>query len=310
VIARKAMHSRQFFVAIFALILLCVAQIARTQETHPQKLAFERNDAVWVANLDGSGTKKIVAGIFPARSPNGARIAFNTVEKNGDTYVRHIAIAEIENGKTTVFKDVPSENSYYPTWSPDGTQILFTLYDGHNWHIGLINADGSGFRFVKKAKADETTLYSPCWARDGQSFFCQDMTKLYRIGLDGAVQAQWEIPRIVQHGDMSGDGRIAVSPDGRRLLLGIDMDEQHNRKDWDSPPPALWSFDLDTQKSTRLTPKTLFAWDGCWADDHTVIFLSQDRGEKTASIYRMSASGNGKDRKLLIKNARMPSVSR
>jgi len=47
----------------------------------PQMIAFERNQAVWIANLDGTGEKKIADGIFPAISPDGSRVAFNTVEK-------------------------------------------------------------------------------------------------------------------------------------------------------------------------------------------------------------------------------------
>jgi hypothetical protein len=36
--------------------------------------------AVWIANLDGTGEKKIADGIFPAISPDGTRVAFNTTE--------------------------------------------------------------------------------------------------------------------------------------------------------------------------------------------------------------------------------------
>jgi len=79
------------------------------------------------------------------------------------------------------------------------------------------------------------------------------MTTIYRLGLDGTVIAQWTINKIIPNGDMSGDGRIDVSPDGKRLLLSIDMGEESGRKDWDGPLPALWSFDLDSQRSLRLT---------------------------------------------------------
>jgi len=44
--------------------------------------------------------------------------------------------------------------------------------------------------------------------------------------------------------------------------LSIDMGEESGRKDWDGPLPALWAFDLQSQKATRLTPKKLFGWDG------------------------------------------------
>jgi TolB protein len=272
-----------------------------------RRIAFERSDAVYVANLDGTAEKKIADGIFPAISPDGTAVAFNTVEKNETTYVRHIAAVEISTGKTTVFKDVPSDNSYYPTWSPDGKRILFTLRQNEVWDLGLINSDGTDFRVLKKGDPTEVTRYSPIWARDGHSIFCQDMTSIYRLGLDAAVLAQWTINKIIPNGDMSGDGRIDVSPDGKRLLLGIDMGEESDRKDWDSPFPALWTFDLDSQHSVRLTPGKLFGWDGCWIDNDNILFLSRAAGEKEDSIYRMST--NGKDLKRLINGARMPSVS-
>ncbi len=286
--------------------LLVTSNIAAFAGEH--RIAFERSDAVYVANLDGTAEKKIADGIFPAISPDGTQVAFNTVEKTSDTtYIRQIAVTDVATGKTTVFKDVPSDNSYYPTWSPNGKRILFTLRQNEVWDLGLINSDGTDFRVLKKGAQNEVTRYSPIWARDGQSVFCQDMTNIYRLGLDGSVLAQWKIQKIIPRGDMSGDCRIDVSPDGKHLLLGIEMGEEANRKDWDGPVPALWSFDLDLQHAVRITPKKLFGWDGVWIDNTNVLFLSQQSGEKEASIYRMSI--NGKDLKRLIRDARFPSVS-
>src|SRR5204862_5702233 len=89
-----------------------------------RQIAFERNQAVWIANIDGTGEKKIADGIFPAISPDATRVAFNTVEKTSDTsYVRHIAVVDVATGKLNVFKDVPSDNSYYPSWTADGQHI-------------------------------------------------------------------------------------------------------------------------------------------------------------------------------------------
>jgi TolB protein len=274
----------------------------------PQMIAFERNQAVWIANLDGTGEKKIADGIFSAISPDGTRIAFNTVEKTSNTtYVRHIAVVDVATGKLNVFKDVPSDNSYYPSWTTDGKQILFTTRPHEVWDLVAINADGTNFHVLKPGVQNEVTRHSPIWAHDGQSVFCEDMANVYQLGLDGAVRAQWKIGKIVPKGDMSGDGRIDVSPDGKRLLLSIDMGEESGRKDWDGPLPALWSFDLESQKATRLTPKKLFGWDGVWIDNNNILFLSKAAGEKDDSIYRMSV--DGKNLKRLIKNGRFPSVS-
>jgi TolB protein len=293
-------------------VAFALVSLSATAFPADRHIAFERKNAVYIANLDGTAEKKIADGIFPAISPDGTRVAFNTVEKTGTTYVRHIALVEIETGKITVFKDMPSDNSYYPTWSADGKRILFTLRQNEVWDLGLINADGTGFRVLKKGDPKEVTRYSPIWARDGQSIFCQDMTNIYRLGLDGTVIAQWAINKIIPDGDMSGDGRIDVSPDGKRLLLSVDMSGDINEEPdrnviWIGPMPALWSFNLDSQRAVRITPKKLFGWDGVWIDNDDILFLSQADGEKEASIYRMST--NGKNLKRLIKGARMPSVS-
>jgi TolB protein len=289
-------------------LILFVLFGATTAFGAPQMIAFERKDAVWVANFDGTGEKKLADGIFPAISPDGTRIAFNTVEKTSETsYVRHMAVVDVATGKVTLFKDIPSQNSYYQSWTSDGKQILFTTRPKEVWDLVVVNADGTNFHVLKAGEQNQVTRYSPVWARDGQSVFCEDMTNVYQLGADGAVRAQWKIGQIIPKGDMSGDGRIDVSPDGKRLLLSIDMAEESGRKDWDGPLPALWSFDLQSQKATRLTPKKLFGWDGVWIDSNNILFLSKAAGEKDDSIYRMSI--DGKNLKRLIKNGRFPSVS-
>ncbi len=246
-------------------LVLGLASLSVTAFPADRHIAFERNQAVWSANLDGTGEKKIADGIFPAISPDGTRVAFNTVEKTSDTtYARHIAVADVATGKVNVFKDVPSDNSYYPSWTADGKQILFTTRPHEVWDLVTINSDGTNFHVLKPGVQNEVTRYSPIWARDGQSVFCEDRTNIYQLGLDGAVRAQWKISKIIPKGDMSGDGRIDVSPDGKRLVLSIDMGEESGRKDWDGPLPALWAFDLQSQKASRLTPKKLFGWDGIW----------------------------------------------
>ena len=289
------------------IIVFVVVALATEGLAAAPRIAFERDNAVWIANLDGTGEKKIADGIFPAISPDGIRVAFSTVEKSETRYTRHIAVVEVASGNTNTFENVPSDNVYFPQWSPDEKRILFTLRQNEVWNLATIAPDGKDFHILKKGAQNQVTLYSPCWARDEGSIFCQDMTNIYQISLDGSMLAQWKIEKIVPNGGMSGDGRIAVSPDGKRLLLSIDMGEEHNRKDWDGPPPALWMFEIATQKAARITPKKLFGWDACWIDNDNVLFLSQAAGEKSASIYRMSI--NGKNLKRLIKNARFPTVS-
>jgi TolB protein len=104
-------------------LAVALAGFSATAFPADRHIAFERNNAVYVTNLDGTNEKKIANGIFPAISPDGTLVAFNTVEKTSDTtYARHMAVADVATGTVNVFKDVPSENSYYPSWTADGNR--------------------------------------------------------------------------------------------------------------------------------------------------------------------------------------------
>ena len=288
---------------LFSVVLLALTTASAVAE---REIAFERDDAVWLANIEGAGERKIANGIFPAISPDGSRVAFVAVEPSGATPVRHIAIVEVAGGKTTILSNLPSDNAYYPVWSPDGKRVALLLRQNGVWQLGTVAPDGSDFRIIKKA-VGSAAFYSPSWARDQGSIFCHDIANIHQVSLDGQILNTWNIERTIPNGSMSADGRVSISPDGNSLLVSLDMAEEHNRTDWDGPPPALWTLEIATQKPKRITTATLFGWDGCWIDNQTILFLSQPMGEKFASIFRMSV--DGKNLKRLISNARFVSVS-
>ncbi len=300
------MKTFTLFRASVVFTVMAVSSAAADPATSKSPVVFDRDNAIYVFNPTTQKGQKLADGIFPAVSPDGTRVAFTSVQKSGTTYIRRIAVVTLADDKVTTFNDVPSDNVYYPTWSPDGQWIAFTLRRNEVWDLVRIKPDGTGFATIKQGAEKEVTLYAPTWAHDGQSLFCQDMTNLYRIGLDGSVAEKWTISEIVPHGDMSGDGRIAVSPDGDRLLLSIEMDEKQTRKDWDGPPPALWIFHLKSKQATRLTSEQLFAWDGCWLGEENVLFSSRAVGEEQPAVYQMSL----KDKKpaRIVRNAQFPAA--
>ena len=273
----------------------------------PHKLAYEQKDAVWVANIDGTGAKKIAAGQSPDLSPDGTKLAFNTVQAIGQPSHRQIAVADLATKKITILKDIPSDNCMDAAWSPDGKQILFDYYTKNNAgrRTGIVNADGTGFRDVQKSEPKYKSYWAATWAADGRSIFAEDMEYLYQLDLDAKVLKKWKIEELVPKGSMSGDTRLHASADGRTLLMDVEMDEKA-RAGWDGPPDAIWTLDLATGKVTRLTPKALYAWDCHWLTADSILFVSENPGEETPCIHRMSLAGEGKDRKLLVKDATLP----
>src|SRR5436305_1414279 len=289
-------------------IFLCIAFSALSYAAE-RKIAYEHRDNIFVADADGAHQKKIAAGALPEISPDGTRVAFNTEAdaKARPGPERHIAVADVASGKVTVLKDIPSDNCFGPVWSPDGSKLAFSIMAEKEWQLGLVNADGSGFRFVKNAALKNDAFGAPEWARDGKSIFCHDLDNIYQIDLDGNVLKKWELSKILTDASMNGNDRLSVSPDGKALLMDVDLGAEHERKNWDGPQPAIYKFDLATEKSTRVTGKNDFVWDPCWLTNEEFLCLIQKENEREPSLYRIPITG--KNPKLLAKHARTPSVS-
>ncbi len=283
---------------------------AYAQDKLTRKLTFERDNAVWIANIDGNGQKKLAIGQSPDLSPDGTKLAYSAASGEGKDMQHHIAVIDLATNQTTVLKDIPNDDCIEPSWSHDGKQLLYGFYVTDAWHIGVINADGTGFRDVQRSEPKHHDYWSKAWAADGKSFYTQDMVNLYQLDLNAKVIKQWVIEKLIPHGVMSGGIRLDASPDGKSLLMDVEMDEKE-RKDWDGPPPAISLLDLATEKVTRLTPPSLYAWDSHWLQaPESILFVSANPGEDTEWIYRMSTTGQGKDKQLLVKNGVNPGSSR
>ena len=292
---------------LFALLALAVHSSLSVEPGAPQRrIVFVRDSNIWTANLDGSQARKLIRGADPCISPDGQKVAFTISPAEGKEVVRYIAVRELPNGSTKVFKEIPSNNCFGPVWSPDGSQILFEILAENHWRVGLLNSDGSGFRFFEMPLRDPG-WWSIIWAPDGKSIFSQDLEKICRFDLDDRLRASWEIGKIIPNGDLDSCRRLSVSDDGRRLLIDVNMDEEESPKDWEGPPPAIWLFDIPSGKATRLTPKMSYASDSCWLNQSEYLLVDATKNEKISSIYQASISGGTARR--VIKDAANPSVS-
>jgi WD40-like Beta Propeller Repeat len=215
---------------IFALLALSVRLSLSEEPGSQRRLVFARDPTIWIGNLDGTKMRKLVRGADPCISPDGAKVAFTMSPAGGQELLRYIAVVEVSTGATKVFKETPSNNCFGPVWSPDGSQILFEIFVENHWRLGLVDPDGSGFRFFKTPVRDQG-WFSLAWAPDSKSIFCQDLENLCRFDVNGELLASWEISKIIPKGDM----------DRTRLILRFRQ----------SHPISSWNLPNELEKQDR-----------------------------------------------------------
>jgi Tol biopolymer transport system component len=93
------------------------------------------SDIVWMKNIAGGDAVPLFTGQFPAWSPIGKEIAF---ARSGKIWIYDTLSKE----ETMIVDD--SGEAAWPTWSPDGRQLLFQSNRSGNWEVYRINRDGTG----------------------------------------------------------------------------------------------------------------------------------------------------------------------
>jgi Tol biopolymer transport system component len=193
---------------------------------------------IWAVNADGSNLRSLVSAPFnfpgePAWSPNGRSLAFSTyVTDSLDNFVDIIEIADADGSNahrlTTVAADVAS-----PSWSPDGTRILFVAGASSNSHISVVRTDGT-------AEQQITTGidWQPQWSPDGRqiAFTTLDANNYNPLAKITVTMADGSNRRTLTTGGTKR--KPSWSPDGRQI--------------------AYEGFERDSTAGSSLTPLRVY----------------------------------------------------
>jgi len=209
--------ARVLLTACIAAVLAAVAATGPAGATVPGangKIAFSRvlsglNGEIYAVNGDGTGLTRLTRNrdwdSTPAWSPDGTKIAFQSLRGPGGIYVMNADGSGVRRLTTNRFDEDPD-------WSPDGAKLAFSRPVGKrpldkNYEVFVVNVDGTGLvRLTRNGKPD----FRPKWSPDGARIAFD------RLGPNLGV--------YVMNADGSGQTRIlpggllpSWSPDGQRL---------------------------------------------------------------------------------------------
>jgi len=277
----------------------------------PVALAYTQGTGVFVQAPNEPKAERWVAAdhaVDVRISPAGDALAC-TWDTTGKDFkggpVRHIAVIDGKGATPRVLDAIPGNNSFGPTWSPDGTRLLFQHYVGRQWKIAVIGRDGRGFKDVRGPERETAFLSHACWASDGRSFYAFDFEFLYRFDLEGK-----ELSRLawtdcgLEIGSSSCQFRL--SPDGQRMLVQAEIEVPDLKND-DYPSPVCFVLDLASKKAVRVSPKGMMLTAPEWLPDGSAFVAQRAEGKK-ASLVRVDL-GTGKAT-MLVPGGRWPSLAR
>ncbi len=258
----------------------------------------ETTYALYRIRGDGANTQALTSGATDDRdaafSPDGQRVIYALDQGN----YRELAVLDLSgeagvppgvtplspiNVEATqsegdftayVISQVRARRTGSPSWSPDGTRVVFSSnFDGDD-EIYMINVDGSG---IAKLTHNYNILdRDPAWSPDGETIvFASDrnspgQTELFSIRPDTT--------NLMQLTDSQGSSyQPAWSPDGRQIVFASDRNRDSD----------IFIMGADGANERLLTRNDENAEDRdpAWSPDEQWIAFSSNRDTVNFQIY-------------------------
>ena len=239
---------------------------------------------IYTIEPDGSSPTQITSGprnsIEPAWSADGSTIAFTRAREFFKGTPALVTMNADGTARTVIFRPSGKRRALFsPSWSPDGSQIVFCMFGDQGSRLFVINADGSGLTKITRGNHNDS---SPSWSPDGTaiafSTYKHQHNFLMTMDIDGSDRTV-----LVARGQ---NDEPDWSPDGSQIVFSRNIGRGRN---------DVVVINADGTGKTRLTdtPRR-WEWTPVFSPDGLRIAFLRGRSGKYFSpsdIFTIAADG-------------------
>ncbi len=170
-----------------------------------------------------------------------------------------------------------------PSWSPDGSRIVFTSNRNGTADVYVMNADGTGVTRLTRSSGTEV---APVWSPDGSKIFMDSdrdgNREIYSMNSDGSNQTR------LTFNPTSDCGPVSMSPDGKRIAFARNASNEGPTADnFD-----IYTMNIDGSDVRQLTTDPKFDAEPIWSPDGNRILFISGR-DRNFEIYTINKDGSG-----------------